>query len=79
MAGVAACPAQRLQTGSGLWLFTWQCQEAAGADTTHSESDNHHLARSTQTGVQVSQVPITHAHPGLYPACMVIRIEHTKL
>jgi len=79
LAGVKACSAQGLQAGPGLWFFTWQCQQTAGSDTTHFESDDHYRANSTQTGVQLSKVPFADAYNGFYPACLGIRVEQVKL
>ena len=79
MAGAAACHAQGLQAGPGLWLFTRQCQETAGSDTTYLEGHDQHQTTSAQTGVQLPQVPITDADLGVCPACLVIRIAHVKL
>ena len=72
-------PAQGLQAGSGLWFFTWQCQEITDSDTTHFESNDHRQTHSAQAGVYLRQVPITDANPGLYPACLAIRVAQVKL
>ncbi len=42
---------------------------------THSEGHDHRQTRSTPAGVQLPPMPITDAHPGLYPAGLAIRVD----